>query len=80
MTSANTKWIIFVVATLCGGLATAHLRSSHGSRANSQKKDRARVVISQPLPKLAGDHLKASWWKFTAARARRRRHIRIPAR
>jgi quercetin dioxygenase-like cupin family protein len=58
MMSANTNWIIFVVATLCGGLATGHLRSSHDSRTNSQKKDRARIVISQPLPKLAGDHLK----------------------
>ncbi|MGA8442475.1 MAG: cupin domain-containing protein [Candidatus Sulfotelmatobacter sp.] len=58
MMSANTKWIIFVVATLGGGLATAHLASSHDSRPISQKKDRARIVISQPLPKLDGDHLK----------------------
>jgi quercetin dioxygenase-like cupin family protein len=57
MTNANTKWII-VVATVCGGLATTHLASSQDSGPVSRKKDRARVVSSQPLPKLDGDHLK----------------------
>ncbi len=56
--SANTKWIIFVVATLCGGLATVHLAATQDSLLVSQKKDRARIVTSQPLPKLDGDHLR----------------------
>jgi quercetin dioxygenase-like cupin family protein len=57
MMSASTKWIL-VVAALCGGLATAHLAASQNSGPVSRRKDRARIVISQPLPTLDGDHLK----------------------
>jgi hypothetical protein len=55
------SWINVAVATLCSGLMAAHLAWSQeaASSAHSQTKDRARIVLSQPLSKLDGDHLKA---------------------
>jgi len=49
------------MATLCGGLVAAHFVWSKGATysAQSQAKERARTVLSQPLPKMDGDHLKA---------------------
>jgi quercetin dioxygenase-like cupin family protein len=49
------------VATLCCGLAAAHFAWSQDSASSThgKKLDRARIVLSQALPKLDGDHLKA---------------------
>jgi quercetin dioxygenase-like cupin family protein len=54
------KWIGVAVATLCGGLVTVHVARNQGgaTTARSQAKDRARIVLSKPLSKLDGDHLK----------------------
>jgi len=52
--------ISVVVAILCGVMATHFAWSQEdASSAHGQAKDRARIVISQPLSKLDGDHLKA---------------------
>jgi quercetin dioxygenase-like cupin family protein len=50
---------INVAVTLCGGLFAAHFAWSQGTSAQIQVKDRARIVLSKPLSKLDGDHLKA---------------------
>jgi quercetin dioxygenase-like cupin family protein len=50
---------INVVVTLCGGLFAAHFAWSQGANAQTPVKDRARIVLSTPLSKLDGDHLKA---------------------
>jgi quercetin dioxygenase-like cupin family protein len=49
------------VATLCGGLVAAHFAWGQVAVAetHSPAKDRARIVLSQPWPKLNGDHVKA---------------------
>jgi len=54
--------ISVAVASLCGGLVAAHFAWSQqaASGAHTQVKDRARIVLSQPLPKVDGDHLKAT--------------------
>jgi len=48
------------VLILCVGLCSAHLVWSHQvwSSAQSQAKDRARIVLSQQLSRMDGDHLK----------------------
>jgi quercetin dioxygenase-like cupin family protein len=51
--------ISIAAVTLCGGLLASHLAWGQESGANSQPKDRARIVLSRSLPKLDGDHLKA---------------------
>ena len=55
------KRSISIVAVACSGLLGIHLAWSHtdASNARSQSKDRARLVMSQALPALDGDHLKA---------------------
>ncbi|MGA8866438.1 MAG: cupin domain-containing protein [Candidatus Sulfotelmatobacter sp.] len=52
---------IVAVAALCGALLAAHFvwSQEEASGAHRQPKDRARIVRSQSLPKLDGDHLKA---------------------
>jgi len=47
--------------TLCSGLAGVHLVWSQEAASGSPSgaKERARVVLSQPLPHLDGNHLKA---------------------
>jgi quercetin dioxygenase-like cupin family protein len=52
--------IAIVATTLCTGLVVGQLAWSQGPAAGGQTKERARVVISQPLPKLNGDQLKAT--------------------
>jgi quercetin dioxygenase-like cupin family protein len=55
------KWWISTVAVACTGVlgAQSAWRPTDASNARSQKKDRARAVMSQALPALDGDHLKA---------------------
>jgi quercetin dioxygenase-like cupin family protein len=55
------KWVSVVFATLSIGLAPAHFawRQEGASSAHGKTKDRARIVLSKPLAKLDGDHLKA---------------------
>ena len=55
------KWISIAVATGCCGLAAVHLGWSQSVPSTSEgpAKYRARMVLSKPLPKLNGDHLKA---------------------
>jgi quercetin dioxygenase-like cupin family protein len=59
--NAIRGWTSFTVAALCSGLLAAHFaggqQSASGPR--DKTKDRAQIVLSQPLPKLDGDHLKA---------------------
>ena len=60
--SFNRRWI-GAGATLCGGLVmAAHFAWSQGTAPNPHggSKDRARIVFSQPLSKLDGDHLKVT--------------------
>jgi quercetin dioxygenase-like cupin family protein len=61
MNSIRGRIGVVMAAMLCGGLPAAHFAWSQGaaSSAQSQTKDRARIVLSKPLPKLDGDHLKA---------------------
>jgi len=61
--SFNRRWIGVAGATLCSGLVVAaHFAWSQGAapNAHSGSKDRARIVFSQPLSKLDGDHLKVT--------------------
>jgi len=55
------KWWISTVAVACSGALGTHLawRQTDVSNAESQRRDRARTVMSQGLPALDGDHLKA---------------------
>ena len=50
---------ISMLTVVCSGVLGASLAWSHAANARSQGKDRARTVISQALPALDGDHLKA---------------------
>ena len=58
------RWDSIAVVCLLVGLVAAHFTwgqavpNADSQTAVSQKKDRARIVISQSLPKLDGDHLK----------------------
>jgi len=74
--SFNRRWI-GAGATLCSGLVAAHFAWSQAlaPNAHSRSKDRARIVFSQPLSKLDGDHLKVTLVKFVTAQARHRYHI-----
>jgi quercetin dioxygenase-like cupin family protein len=58
--SLSRAWIS-MVTVVCGGVLGAPLSWTqiHSSNVPSQKKDRARTVMSQTLPTLNGDHLKA---------------------
>jgi quercetin dioxygenase-like cupin family protein len=55
------RWINFAAVTLFSGMVAAHLAWSQGAAAHSdgEAKERARIVLSKRLTKLAGDHLKA---------------------
>jgi quercetin dioxygenase-like cupin family protein len=59
--NAIRRWISIAVATVCCGLVAGHLAWSQADASTSRgrTKDRARTVLSKPLPKLNGDHLKA---------------------
>lgn len=50
-----------VFVALCSGLLAAHFAWSQGaaSSSHSEAKERARIVISEPLSKLDGERLKA---------------------
>ena len=53
-------WISAVTVICCGVLGTSLAWSqTDASNGRSQKKDRARTVMSQTLPALNGEHLKA---------------------
>jgi len=56
----SRAWIS-IVTVVCGGLLGTSLAWSqtNSSNARSQTKERARKVMSQALPVLEGDHLKA---------------------
>ena len=56
-----TRGRISTVTVICCGVLGTSLAWSQTDASNdrSQKKDRARTVMSQPLPPLNGDHLKA---------------------
>jgi len=59
--SINRRWI-GAAATVCSGLVAAHFAWSQLTAPNphSGSKDRARIVFSQTLSKLDGDHLKVT--------------------
>jgi len=59
--SSIRRWISIAVASVCCGLVAGHLAWSQADAPMSRgpTKDRARTVLSKPLPKLNGDHLKA---------------------
>jgi quercetin dioxygenase-like cupin family protein len=60
--SLNRRWIGVAAAILCSGLVAVHFAWSQGAATNAHggSQDRARIVVSQPLPKLDGDHLKVT--------------------
>ena len=55
-------WITIAVATVCCWLVVGHLAwgQAEAPMPRGSTKDRARIVLSKPLPKLNGDHLKAA--------------------
>ncbi|MBZ5688037.1 MAG: cupin domain-containing protein [Acidobacteriia bacterium] len=55
------RWSSIAVATVCCGLAAEHFAwcQADASTSRGPTKDRARTVLSKPLPKLNGDHLRA---------------------
>jgi quercetin dioxygenase-like cupin family protein len=55
------RWINIAVTTVCGVLVAGHVAWGQADVAASHgpAKDRVRTVLSKPLPKLNGDHLKA---------------------
>jgi quercetin dioxygenase-like cupin family protein len=53
------RWTGVAVAALCSGLVAAHFAWSQGAASRGQTKDRARILLSKPLSKLDGDHLRA---------------------
>jgi len=60
--SFNRRWISIAVATVCCGLVAGYLAWGQADAPPTSRgptKDRARTVLSKPLPKLNGDHLKA---------------------
>ena len=57
--SLTRRWSGIAVATLFGGMVAAHVAWSRtASSVDSNKKDRARIMLSQPLSKMDGSHLK----------------------
>jgi quercetin dioxygenase-like cupin family protein len=60
--SSIRRCISIAVATVCCGLVAGGLSWSQtdASTFHGPTKDRARTVLSKPLPKLNGDHLKAA--------------------
>jgi quercetin dioxygenase-like cupin family protein len=58
--SLNRRWIGIAVATVCCALMAGHLArgQADASASKGPTKDRERIVLSKPLPKLNGDHLK----------------------
>jgi quercetin dioxygenase-like cupin family protein len=58
----NRRWIAVAGATLFSVVVAAHFAWSQGAapHAHNGSQDRARIVFSQPLPKLDGGHLKAT--------------------
>ena len=60
---SSSRWCLTVVAvTLCGGLVAGRFAWSQdgASSSHGQANERARIVLSQPLSKLDGDHLKVT--------------------
>ncbi|MGC2194672.1 MAG: cupin domain-containing protein [Terriglobales bacterium] len=59
--SSFGKRISIAAVTLCGVLAAMPFVRSRAAASSlpGQTKERARLVLSRPLPKLDGDHLKA---------------------
>ena len=53
--SGMKRWIGVAVAACCVGAAATHWAWSQGEQSGA--KERARIVLSQPLPKLDGEHL-----------------------
>jgi hypothetical protein len=58
--SSFGKCIRMATVIFSSGLVVSHLVWSQGTTSGlpSDAKERARIVLSQPLPKLDGDHLK----------------------
>lgn len=59
--NSSRKWISVAAVLFLFGMAAAHYLWSQeaDSSLHNEKKERARIVFSKPLPKLEGDHLKA---------------------
>jgi len=59
--SSIRRWVGIAVVTVYCGLVAGHDAWSQADASTSRgpTKDRARTVLSKPLPKLNGDHLKA---------------------
>ena len=56
----NSPKILAGAVMLCLGLGAGHRGWSHAAtNGESQARDRARIVLSQPLSRMDGDHLKA---------------------
>ena len=58
--NTTRRGVSVAMAILCSGLVAVHFAWSQDEASSTQRqaKDRARIVLSQPLPKLDGDHLK----------------------
>lgn len=60
MNRTRRRWISMLVLACCGFLGTSPVSGqTDGSSARGQENDRVRTVMSQALPALNGDHLKA---------------------
>jgi len=59
--SSHRSWIGIAVTIVCCWLVAGHFAwgQVYVSTSREPTKDRARTVLSKPLPKLNGDHLKA---------------------
>lgn len=57
--SSIRRWISAAAVTLCVGSFAAQFAWGQETRAHTQANDQARIVLSQSLPGLDGDHLKA---------------------
>lgn len=61
MSTLKNRMLLTAVSVVCAGVLTVHFVNNSGAEEVSQAhgKERARVVLSQALAKLNGDHLKA---------------------
>jgi quercetin dioxygenase-like cupin family protein len=61
--SSFAKRMAVAAVIFCAGLVLRHLASGQGATShlhNSETNERARIVLSKPLSKLDGDHLKVA--------------------
>lgn len=59
--NATGRWIAVAVVAVCAGWLPAHFALAEGtiSRPRTHTNERGRILLSMPLPKMDGGHLKA---------------------